>query len=187
MRQRREMECLRPWFDLTHFLELLEGVKPTGVNRWMAKCPAHDDRFPSLAVSTGDDGTILLKCFAGCNVGEITAAVGLRISDLFPNRIRPDRYRPGNREGGFLYVVAGRGAMERFLQLKRKASPVLALPPAADPSWFRWPVKGKDIKILGPMSKHDLLKLALAMRRDGCKQVFGEDEDGELHSIGGVR
>ncbi|HEY9093498.1 MAG TPA: CHC2 zinc finger domain-containing protein, partial [Candidatus Cryosericum sp.] len=33
---------------------------------WMALCPAHDDRRPSLRVTTGDDGRALVHCHAGC-------------------------------------------------------------------------------------------------------------------------
>jgi putative DNA primase/helicase len=33
---------------------------------WMARCPAHNDRSPSLSISTGNDGKVLLRCHAGC-------------------------------------------------------------------------------------------------------------------------
>lgn len=39
--------------------------------------PAHDDRSPSLAVSEGSDGRVLLKCWAGCRYSQIMAAIGL--------------------------------------------------------------------------------------------------------------
>ena len=54
----------------------------------MVCCPAHDDRNPSLSVSMADDGTCLLKCFAGCSVKEITDAVGLTMKDLFPSGLK---------------------------------------------------------------------------------------------------
>jgi len=64
-------------------ITLLEGVKKTGQDRWIAKCPAHEDRFPSLAIREVDD-RLLLHCFAGCSVYEICEAVGLEITNLFP-------------------------------------------------------------------------------------------------------
>lgn len=55
---------------------------------WMAKCPAHADRKPSLSVSEGNDGRVLLKCHAGCSTQEVLAAAGLTASDLFPSNGR---------------------------------------------------------------------------------------------------
>lgn len=33
---------------------------------WMARCPAHDDREPSLAICDADEGKVLVRCHAGC-------------------------------------------------------------------------------------------------------------------------
>ena len=54
-------------------------------NGWSARCPAHEDRRPSLSVSEGDDGRALIRCHAGCTVESICDAVGLRVSDLMPD------------------------------------------------------------------------------------------------------
>lgn len=62
----------------------LDGLKRTGQGRWIAKCPAHDDRRPSLAIRELDDGRILAHCFAQCPVADVLAAVGLTLEDLFP-------------------------------------------------------------------------------------------------------
>jgi putative DNA primase/helicase len=51
---------------------------------WLAKCPAHDDRNPSLSIDEGSDGRALLKCHAGCDVDSICAALDIRTADLFP-------------------------------------------------------------------------------------------------------
>ena len=50
---------------------------------WMALCPAHMDANRSLSVAEGDDGRVLLKCFAGCSVEQITVQLGLKMSQLF--------------------------------------------------------------------------------------------------------
>jgi len=50
---------------------------------WVACCPAHDDRNPSLSVSEGKDGRALLHCFAGCSTESILAALGLTAGDFF--------------------------------------------------------------------------------------------------------
>ncbi len=68
----------------------LDKVRRTGPGRWVACCPAHEDRHPSLAVGEGDDGRTVLKCFAGCTVHEVVQAVGLSVSDLFPEKMSND-------------------------------------------------------------------------------------------------
>lgn len=70
----------------THqLLERLERVKATGPGKWLARCPAHDDRSPSLAIREVDD-RILIHCFAGCDVSSILQTVGLQMIDLFPDQ-----------------------------------------------------------------------------------------------------
>lgn len=32
---------------------------------WMARCPAHDDRAPSLSIADARDGKVLVRCHAG--------------------------------------------------------------------------------------------------------------------------
>lgn len=54
-------------------------------SRGMCRCPAHDDRTPSLSVSVGRHA-ILLHCFAGCANDEVIAALarrGVRPRELF--------------------------------------------------------------------------------------------------------
>ena len=63
-------------------LERLDGVQPRGADRWTARCPAHGDQTPSLSVREGDKG-LLLRCWAGCRLEDITAALGLAVKDLF--------------------------------------------------------------------------------------------------------
>lgn len=67
-------------------LSRLERVKRTGSGRWIARCPAHDDRGPSLSIRELDDGRILIHCFAGCSADSILSAAGLNFCDLFPPR-----------------------------------------------------------------------------------------------------
>ena len=64
----------------------LEAVKRTGAGRWIARCPAHEDKSPSLSIRETEDGKTLLHCFAGCSVHEVVDALGLELSDLFPQR-----------------------------------------------------------------------------------------------------
>ena len=54
---------------------------------YTARCPAHEDRTASLSLSEADDGRVLLHCFAGCGAGDVVAALGLSLGDLFPRQI----------------------------------------------------------------------------------------------------
>lgn len=58
-------------------------LKPAGDGRWMALCPAHGDRTPSLSVARGTGGKALVHCHAGCTAESVMSAIGLGIGDLF--------------------------------------------------------------------------------------------------------
>lgn len=62
-------------------LARLQGVRRPG-DGWTAKCPAHEDRSPSLSVSE-HNGKILLHCFAGCTTKSVCAALGMEMRELF--------------------------------------------------------------------------------------------------------
>jgi len=67
-------------------LDRLQRVRGAGPGRWVASCPAHEDRSPSLSIRELEDGRVLLHDFAGCDVDAILGAVGLELSVLFPPR-----------------------------------------------------------------------------------------------------
>ncbi len=71
---------------IDNLLSRLDKVKRTGNGTYMACCPSHADKSPSLTIRETDDGTVLLHCFSGCSVHEVLHAVGMEISDLFPPR-----------------------------------------------------------------------------------------------------
>lgn len=71
----------------------LEGVRQSGSNKWMARCPCHNDGTPSLSVTDLGD-RVLIHCFAGCEPDKITAAVGLSLSDLFPPKLLGHSIKP---------------------------------------------------------------------------------------------
>lgn len=78
----------------------LDALRRLGLNPkssgsgWSSRCPSHEDKSPSLSVSTGDDGKILFHCHAGCEQQDILSALELEWSDLFPDS---DNGRPGRR------------------------------------------------------------------------------------------
>ncbi len=81
--------------DVNDLLSRLQRVRKTGADRWIACCPAHDDRSPSLTVRQVEDGRILVHCFSGCGAADVVESVGLSLGDLFPaplgQRMQPIR------------------------------------------------------------------------------------------------
>lgn len=86
---------------------LFEGVRWRGTQGFTARCPAHQDRSPSLSVREGHS-SILVKCFAGCTFFEVAAAV----------RLDPMAFKIGGGTGGV--AVSAPTARSRLRQLLRR-------------------------------------------------------------------
>ncbi|MDB5327429.1 MAG: hypothetical protein JWM57_2998 [Phycisphaerales bacterium] len=92
--------------DLNEILGQLEHVKsvPGG---WIARCPSHDDRNPSLSIGQGEGGRILLHCHAGCKTDNVCVALGLKTSHLMNNqpyqKQKAKKYPPQERSA----LIAG--------------------------------------------------------------------------------
>lgn len=82
---------------------------------WMARCPAHDDSSPSLAISAGSNGKVLVRCHAGCDQRDVIAALIER--GLWE--------APGKRHGGI--ARKHRKNLEREPDPDAKARTVAAL------------------------------------------------------------
>lgn len=87
------LPTLRGSDPLEVLLARLSGVKKRS-GGYMACCPAHEDRSASLSISQAADGTILMKCFAGCPTKEVLASIGLNFSNLYPNGSQPKEPYP---------------------------------------------------------------------------------------------
>lgn len=79
--------------DAQLLLEKLDKVRASGQDRWLACCPAHDDKTPSLQITQAND-RVLIHCFAGCGGNEVLEAVGLDFSVLYPEDQNQDYVRP---------------------------------------------------------------------------------------------
>ena len=76
--------------NIDTLLSRVHKLKKTGDSKWLACCPAHDDKTPSLAIKLADD-RILIHCFSGCDVSAIVSTLGLNLSDLMPESKRHSR------------------------------------------------------------------------------------------------
>lgn len=68
-------------------LEHLEKVRKTGNANWIACCPAHEDRSPSLTIHDAGDGRVLVHCHAGCRFDEIVSSSGAGYDAFFPPNV----------------------------------------------------------------------------------------------------
>jgi DNA primase len=96
MRERDDVEAIRRALvdpvEVCRCLRLDAGAKRQA-RGLLVRCPAHDDRTPSCSVRLGADGTIAVKCHAGCglagDVYDLVAAVeGLDIRREFAAVLR---------------------------------------------------------------------------------------------------
>jgi ribosomal protein L37AE/L43A len=138
-------------------LARLPDARPCG-SGYEARCPGHEDRDPSLSITEGEGGKVLLHDHAGCPVERIVAALGLTLADLFQSE-RPPRktaaaprrivatYAYRDEDGALLYEVVryqpkefrqrrpdGQGGWQWSLQGVRRVLYHLPALQAADPA-----------------------------------------------------
>lgn len=80
----------------------LGHLRKTGDDQWLARCPAHRDRSPSLSICEQSNRVVLLHCFAGCETTDVLDAIGLEFGDLYPEDIcspRRERYSDDRLSG----------------------------------------------------------------------------------------
>src|SRR6266571_4035070 len=85
-------------------LTRLKGVRKS-LHGWVACCPAHSDREPSLSIGLGDEGQVLLNCFAGCSLDMIVEAMGITVADLFPTAPSASDSQSGQTQRNVLTLV----------------------------------------------------------------------------------
>jgi hypothetical protein len=100
--------------SIEEFLARLECVRASG-GGWMARCPTHADRNPSLSIHKRD-GKILIKCFAGCSSEAVCAALGIDMRELSSDSI------PGPRiVATYAYKDENRKLLFEVLRYERKS------------------------------------------------------------------
>jgi len=90
-----------------------------GTNQWMARCPAHDDREPSLSIAV-KNGVVLFHCHAGCEQRAVIA--GLRRVGALPHTDLRQLAVPGTSDSSVDESDQHR-RLERAMKLWTEASP----------------------------------------------------------------
>jgi hypothetical protein len=78
--------------NLEAVLARLNGVRRNG-GGWMSRCPAHEDRSPSLSIRK-ENGKILLHCFGGCSIEGVCAALKIEVRELFDKKSELHKLEP---------------------------------------------------------------------------------------------
>ena len=78
--------CLKQTASVSK-LSTLPKFKAVGKNRYIACCPAHDDKHPSLSITDAKD-KVLVHCFSGCSQTDVIDA--LRSQGLWHADSKPD-------------------------------------------------------------------------------------------------
>jgi hypothetical protein len=150
---------------IDNLLSRLRGVRRTGDRQWIACCPSHADRSPSLSIRDTGDGRVLLKCFAECATEDVLAAVGLTFRDVMPERA-----------GGEVQALPG------VVQPFEARTLLLA---AADELRVAY-IIAADFHRQGTIGKDARARLAVAMRRigDAARAATGYDDRSRVKTKG---
>lgn len=79
---------------IEQIVERLQHVRNNAKGRYMACCPSHEDRSPSLQITEQPNGRVLIHCFAGCGGADVMEAIGMSLKDLYPEG-ELDHHIPG--------------------------------------------------------------------------------------------
>lgn len=75
---------------INEILNKLDKVRSSGKNKWVALCPCHSEKTPSLRINA-DGEKILMHCFGcGANGAAVMDAIGMDVRALFGDNV--ERY-----------------------------------------------------------------------------------------------
>ena len=179
---------------------------------WVAYCPAHEDHHPSLSISCGTDGKVLVHCHAGCSQDSVIGT--LRQRGLLPsnnNRFTPHETLAIVQSPGLKledYAVA-RKLPKEFLQsvgikeMKQNGKSCLRIPyfnetgvefavqyriSASGSDRFRW-AKGAKLGLYGQQKLEDARKdkfVVLVEDGEAAVQIGNEQLVTALIEIAGM-
>jgi putative DNA primase/helicase len=154
------------------------GEKAKGSGKgWQARCPAHDDRRPSLSIAAGEDGRVLVTCHAGCAPESIVAAVSLGLADLMPEGSADvDRNHSHPRKTGFVSMSGPADAKNRRFLTARAA--IAELKKRHGKASAMWTYHNAKRELVGVICRWD--------RPDGTKDIRPVALNGEGWVIGGM-
>lgn len=74
-------------------LSCLDKVKQTGEGRWVALCPCHEEKTPSMCITEKDDA-VYVHCFGcGANGKDVCEKLGIEPFKLFADGFKAGDYK----------------------------------------------------------------------------------------------
>jgi len=143
-----------PIIILLDALSAVGSVPKRSGSGWSCRCPAHDDKHPSLSIGIGEEGRVLLNCHAGCDTKAIMASLGLEMKDIMPRRqssTTPTESHP-HSSGGFASPDEAVAALEQTLGNVTKRWIYADASGERVGETLRWDIP--IVKTIRPISKH---------------------------------
>ncbi len=156
---------------LSHF----ESVRRNG-RGYVARCPAHEDRVPSLSIKEAG-GRVLLYCFGGCKTADVLAAAGLTWADLGPPVLVNGRQYGGARKIIETYAYTDEGGGLLYQVCRYEPKDFRQRRPDSNGGWI-WNLDGVQRVLYG------LPRLLATGRPETVFVVEGEKDAGRLQSLG---
>jgi hypothetical protein len=98
---------------------------------YVARCPAHDDRNPSLSIRDGDNGCLLVHCFKGCSPASVFAALSAMglwekggHRGQFLRRARPIERRHNSTDDDFARILVANRSFAEAIPIKGTAGEI---------------------------------------------------------------
>ena len=99
---------------MNNLLNALDGnIKPAGLDKWIARCPVHNDKDYAMSIKQVGDGSVVAHCHAcGANGYHLYTHLGLDLDELFggkkldkdPLHI-PQKAKEDNKYDQFLIAI----------------------------------------------------------------------------------
>lgn len=123
-------------------LSRLDSLRKNGQG-WMAACPSHPDRNPSLAIREGDSQPVVLTCHAGCERDAVLASMGLSWGDVCsPHKEQTGEWTPaGEAAAVYDYVDEDGKLLFQVLRTVDKQFRQRRPDPSAKSGWV-WNIEG---------------------------------------------
>ncbi|MEV0163409.1 hypothetical protein [Nonomuraea fuscirosea] len=172
------------------------GYAPRGsATQKSARCPAHDDRHPSLSIGVTPDGVVMLTCHGGarCSVQDVMAALDLPMTALWPanerktRRLKPtaDRWMPcgHDRVADYRYTDEHGHLLYGVSRCNRKGNGCQGFrqwrPDSSARSGHRWSLHGPDGSLAVRLVPYRLPEVITAVREQHVIMIPEGEKDVE--------